>query len=211
MVSEYVVARNAPGLPSIMKRSKGKRTSHVVLDWPKTLVSYLAMRKIAPWLIYGNTKTTLAYAQPRLINIVNLVTARENACRYSYGATRMILKVNGYGDAEIDNLEEEVESADDVIRGVVAVARKFARSDPRPVRDELAELERLGLTRPAISEIVFAIALSCFSNRIGPFLALQPLPSLERAANTAAGRLALRFLFWAVGNKVRFRRSLSKE
>jgi len=131
----------------------------------------------------------LAFAPPRLIDVAALVTSQENACRFCYGALRAMMRISGYSDEQILNLERDVQLADGLTHEVVSLARKLAKSSPRPVREELAALERHGLDAKAVAEIVFLIASTCFGNRVGTFLALPPERNLERAAESWVGRL----------------------
>jgi alkylhydroperoxidase family enzyme len=98
------------------------------------------------------------------------------------------MRISGYSDEQIRDLERDVQLADGVTREVVSLACKLAKSNPRPVREELAELGRYGLDPKAAAEIVFLIAGACFANRVATFLALAPERSLERSAETRMGR-----------------------
>ena len=172
------------------------------LDWPEPLVPMRQIGEHAPWLPQGSG-LVLAFAPPRLIDVATLVTSQENACRFCYGALRAAMRISGYSEAQIRDLEREVELADGVTREVVRLARKLARSDPRPVRAELSALERLGLDPRAIAEIVFVIATTCFSNRVGTFLALPPDRGVERFAESWIGRLIGKLLIEMSGKKTR--------
>jgi alkylhydroperoxidase family enzyme len=171
------------------------------LPWPEPLVQPADFARLAPWFVPGAPR--LAYASPRLIDIATLITAQENACRYCYGALRAGMRLAGYRDEQIDDLEREVELADEVTREVVLLARKLARSNPRPVREELSRLVRLGLDPRAVAEIVFAVALSCFTNRVGTFLALPLEHRVERIAQTWLGRLFGPLILSATGHRTR--------
>jgi len=158
------------------------------LEWPAPLVPMEAMGRHTPWL-HEEGGVLLAFAPPRLIDVATLVTAQENACRFCYGALRAAMRISGYSDEQIRDLERDVQLADGLTREVVMLSRKLARSNPRPVREELAALERYGLDAKATAEIVFLIASACFFNRVGTFLALPPVRNLERAAESLFGRI----------------------
>ena len=158
------------------------------MEWPAPLVSMEAIATHAPWLAESSA-IVLAFAPPRLIDVATLVTSQENACRFCYGALRAAMRISGYSDTQIRDLERDVQLADGLTREVVSLSRKLARSSPRPVREELAALLSHGLDAKAAAEIVFVIASSCFFNRIGTFLALPPERRLERSAETGIGRL----------------------
>jgi len=180
----------------------GRESTLLDIDWPDPLVPMSQIVEHAPWLAEGSG-LVLAFAPPRLIDVATLVTSQENACRYCYGALRAAMRISGYSDVQIRDLEREVELADGVTREVVRLARKLARSDPRPVRAELTALERQGLDPRAVAEIVFVVAATCFSNRVGTFLALPPERAVERAAESWIGRLIGRLQMQVAGRKTR--------
>jgi alkylhydroperoxidase family enzyme len=177
-------------------------TSILDTDWPPPLVSAKDISEHAPWLLEDMTKT-LAFAPPRLIDIAALVTSQENACRYCYGAQRASMRLFGYSDAQIRDLERDVQLADDMTREVVNLARRLARSNPRPVKAELAALARLGIGPKAAAEIVYVVASTCYANRIGTFLALEPVRRLERLAETSLGRLIGSLMVTVMGMRSR--------
>ncbi len=165
----------------------GRGPSLLDVEWPEPLVPMSVIAERAPWLKPDDM--LMAYAPPRLIDVASLVTSQENSCRFCYGATRAGMRIAGYSDEQIADLEREVELADELTREVVIVARKLARSNPRPVRAELAGLAERGLNGNVIAEIVFAIASTCYANRVSTFLALPPQRAFERMAETWTGRL----------------------
>ena len=128
---------------------------------------------------------------PRLTNIGMLVTAQENSCRYCYGAHRAYMKILGYSESFISQIERDAHMAelDDMERGFIAFCRNLARSRPRPARADRDALIRLGYSPLAVSEIAFLIALGCFYNRIGILIACPPELGFERMANGIMGRL----------------------
>src|SRR5262245_28833845 len=72
----------------------------------------------------------------RLFNIGMLVTAQENSCRYCYGAIRAEMKISGYSEAFISQIERDVDLAalDASERAFTAFCRNLARARPRPVK-----------------------------------------------------------------------------
>lgn len=98
-------------------------------------------RRVAPnpWIrelcVEVNATRPKAISQ-RLFNIVLMVTAQENSCRYCYGANRAYLKILGYSEKFITRIERDLQLAelDDKDRAAIAFSRNLARSRPRPAR-----------------------------------------------------------------------------
>ena len=147
-------------------------------------------RRVAPsrWLreaAYETTNYLPAALPERLYRIGNMVTAQENSCRYCYGANRAYMKVLGYSESFIQQVERDVQLAelDDKERAYIGFCRSLARSRPRPAAADRAALVKLGYTPSQIGEIAFAISLGCFYNRVSTLLACPPEQSFERMAN----------------------------
>ena len=105
----------------------------------------------------------LAFAPPQLADVAAFVTTQENACRFCYGALHTAMRLSGYSERRIDDLERDVQLPDDLTREVVSLSRKLARSTPRPVKIELEELQRLGLDPKAAAEIIYRVAYACYA------------------------------------------------
>jgi alkylhydroperoxidase family enzyme len=147
-------------------------------------------RRVAPsrWLreaAYEATNYVGVALPERLLRIGNMVTAQENSCRYCYGANRAYMKVLGYSESFIQQVERDVQTAelDDKERAYIAFCRSLARSRPRPAAAERAKLLEFGYTPAQIGEIAFAISLGCFYNRVSTLLACPPEQKFERMAS----------------------------
>ncbi|MBT2324370.1 carboxymuconolactone decarboxylase family protein [Variovorax paradoxus] len=147
-------------------------------------------RRVAPnrWLreaAYQATSYVPAALSERLHRIGSMVTAQENSCRYCYGANRAFMKVLGYSESFIQQVERDVQMAElnDKERAYLAFCRRLARSRPRPAAAERAALLELGYTPAQIGEIAFAISLGCFYNRVSTLLACPAEQKFERMAN----------------------------
>jgi alkylhydroperoxidase family enzyme len=150
-------------------------------------------KRMGPWLqkavISISEPLVFSYATPKLIGISQLVTSQENACRYCYGLERAAMKIWGYSEKQIRDLEEEASLADGVTRRVVDFARKLAKSNPSPARTDWDALLAEGLSTPQVCEIAACVGEACFANRLATFLALPPNEAIERLSNTLLGRL----------------------
>jgi alkylhydroperoxidase family enzyme len=158
------------------------------MQWPDPLVSPETIMARTPWM-KPPSMSRPAYAPPRLIDIATLVTTQENACRYCYGAMHTMMRLSGYSEKRITDLERDVQLADGLTREVVSLSRKLSRSNPRPVREELEALQRFGLAPKAVAEIVFLVAFACFATRVGTFLSLPPDLKTEKAIENPIKRL----------------------
>lgn len=142
------------------------------------------MKKLHPWL--GRTAASLSepvkasYAAPAMMEIAYLVTSQENACRYCYGLSRAAMKIWGYSEKRIQDLEQRATMADSVTRRVVEFARKLARSNPSPARRDREALLAEGLKPEAVAELAAIVVKACLANRLATFLALPPNLPLER-------------------------------
>ncbi len=152
--------------------------------------------KLSPWLqsaaLSISVPVVFSYADPKLIGISQLVTSQENACRYCYGLERAVMKIWGYSEKQIQDLEEEASLADGITRLVVDFARKLAKSNPSPAKKDWDALLAEDLSQPAISEIAACVGQSCFANRMATFLALPPNAAAEKLPNSFLGRLLVR-------------------
>jgi len=157
-----------------------KRHMGIVPDFMKQTAPSRWLREVnLLWSGYPFTHTT-----KRDRDIAFLVISQENACRYCYGAARALLRIQGYGDALITQLERETQLAelDEREQAFVAFCRDLARSKPRPGRAAREKLIALGYSPLTVLEIAFVIALNCFGNRITTLLACPPPLGLERMA-----------------------------
>jgi AhpD family alkylhydroperoxidase len=147
-------------------------------------------RRVAPvrWLreaAYEATTFLPVTLPERLYRIGNMVTAQENACRYCYGANRAYMKVLGYSESFIRQVERDAQLAelDAKDRAFIAFCRSLARSRPRPAAAELAALREVGYTPAQTGEMAFAISAGCFYNRVSTLIACPPEQKFERMAN----------------------------
>jgi alkylhydroperoxidase family enzyme len=127
----------------------------------------------------------------RLADLSFLVVSQENSCRYCYGAARAHMRILGYPERVIGQIEREMQLAelDETEQAFIRFCRSLARSNPRPARAQREELMRLGLTEQQIKEAAFLIANNCFHNRVASMLACPPVVVYERLGRSILGRL----------------------
>jgi len=143
-------------------------------------------RACATWMHYP-----LSALAVRLADIGFLVVSQENSCRYCYGAARAHLRILGYSDRFIGQIEREMQLAelDPKDQAFIRFCRSLARSNPRPGRAEREQMLRLGFSAAEVTETAFYIVDHCFHNRVATFLALPPVLGYERIGSSFLGRL----------------------
>ncbi|MEW5848433.1 MAG: hypothetical protein AB2A00_06440 [Myxococcota bacterium] len=138
-------------------------------------------RKIAPvpwlvemWMALMRRRHTCA---PReLIDLLCFISAQENSCRYCYGGQRASLRLMGYPEKRVQQLENrvELEQLSALERAVVQYAATLVRMTRRPTRADREVLERAGLTSLQVAELTYLVALSCASTRMSTLAATPP-------------------------------------
>jgi uncharacterized peroxidase-related enzyme len=161
-----------------------------------------------PWVVRAFAKTAakpFAYAPPGLSELIGLVVSQDNSCRYCFGVQRVLMRVFGYSEAYLAKLERDFHIADlsPMQRAALDYARKISRANPRPRRGEYEELERAGLSRPAIAEVAFAAAAGAFMNRVATLLALPVEAELESLPKSPLFRAMRPMMAWRMRPKPR--------
>ena len=127
----------------------------------------------------------------KLSLICGLVTAQENTCRYCYGVGRSQMKLMGYSEKLISDIERETQLAelDTKERAFVQFCRKLSRSTPRPSRSACDKMVDLGYSEKAVAEMAFLIVNHCFTNRVSTFISIPPLANLENLSTSFFGKI----------------------
>lgn len=111
-----------------------------------------------------------------LVDMVSVVVSHDNACRYCYAATRVLLRVLGHPEGRIQALEQELLTAEFAPRERAAFdfARRLSRANPLPRPADAARLREVGFDDLAIAELAGAASLTIFLNRVSTLAALPP-------------------------------------
>jgi alkylhydroperoxidase family enzyme len=143
-----------------------------------------------PWIarqfVYWDaTQIPLLAVEPGLVQMISLVVAQDNSCRYCFAATRIMLRALGFGDGIIRVLEEDVAAADlpPATRAALEFARRLSRANPLPGPDALAPLAAAGFGPDAVREIVYLTALHVLANRVITLAAI-PVDGIERLSGS---------------------------
>jgi AhpD family alkylhydroperoxidase len=143
-------------------------------------------RTCAMWQLYP-----IQHVPLRLADLIFLVVSQENSCRYCYGAARAHLRIVGYSERAISQIERELQLAelDEKDQTFLRFCRQLARSNPRPAQAERDEMLRAGFTREQVAEAAFLVGNYSFGNRIATFIATPPVLMYERLGRSWLGRL----------------------
>ncbi|MBB3178474.1 hypothetical protein [Variovorax sp. Sphag1AA] len=169
-----------PASPDAEWEAELKRRGAQVLEVDRRVASVRWLREAS----YQATNYIPGAVPERLHRMGSMVTAQENACRYCYGANRAFMKVLGYRESFIQQVERDVLMAelDEKQRAYIAFCRRLARSKPRPAAAERTALLASGYTPTQVGEIAFAISFGCFYNRVSTLMAAPPEQKFERMA-----------------------------
>jgi uncharacterized peroxidase-related enzyme len=172
--------------PCALERRPDPEITRYVREHLGVVPDYLDYYTACPWLArqfvyWSSTGIPLVRVEPRLAEMISLVVARDNSCRYCYAATRVMLRALGLGSAAIDGLERDVVTADPApsVRAALDFARRLSRANPLPGPDALAPLRAIGFDANAVLEIVYLTALYVCANRVIT-LAAVPVDRIER-------------------------------
>jgi alkylhydroperoxidase family enzyme len=132
-----------------------------------------------PWFARGMVRLSaleLAHLDYDLANVTVLVVSQDNSCRFCYAGARLLLRVTGMSDAEIDGLEGDLVSAElePKRRLGLEFARRLSRSNPPPSAADVQALREAGFSREELLELAFVTAQYVIINRATTLLALPP-------------------------------------
>ncbi len=161
------------------------------LGFVPKLISFVAASPWLPRAMLDLMTLRYSHADPGLTRLVALVASYENACRYCYGASRTVLRTEGWSEAEIVRLEHDMQLAElsEDTRAVLEFVRVLTRANPRPARDRVEALVARGYERLAVVEIAATAACWCFGNRVATFLAVPPEDRFEAIPDSFLGKL----------------------
>jgi alkylhydroperoxidase family enzyme len=162
---------------------------------PPSALRYLTPCPWVPRAMIRLDDLELVHLDFRLANLAIMVVSRDNACRYCYAAVRVLLRLVGLSDAEIERLEDALASAelDDHDRIGLEFVRRLSRASPRPTREDLKPLHEAGFGAGELRELAFVASEMVATNRITTIPALPP-GGLERMHASLLLRLLRPFL-----------------
>ncbi len=150
----------------------------------------------SPWLeetlmtfaVDVETRTAL---DADLADMVGLAVSQDNSCRYCFATMRGFLRVLGMSERRIAHLEQNLLTADfdERERAALEFARRVSRSNPLPTPDDVEALRRVGFSELEITDLLGAVGLHLFFNRLATLPALPP-----QAMEAMPDRFAARWL-----------------
>jgi AhpD family alkylhydroperoxidase len=137
-------------------------------------------RSIAAFNEYGMGLVELDFG---LADLIGLVVAQDNSCRYCYATQRALLRAQGHPERRIRQIEGDLLAAQLDPRGRAALdfAHRISRCSPSPTAIDRAHLRELGWTQAGIRELALVAAVNVYLNRVATIPAL-PVQRIERLA-----------------------------
>lgn len=134
-----------------------------------------------PWVVramlafYGAVQR-LQHVDPLLAGQVSLAVGQDNSCRYCYAVVRLMLRLRGYSEARVQELEGQLAGAHPDARTAAALrfARRMSRSTPMVGPADIDALRAAGFGPEAIRELALTAAYDVFANRIVTIPAVPP-------------------------------------
>jgi alkylhydroperoxidase family enzyme len=175
---------DVPLLPAIVDQA-WEREAARRFGFPSNLAKFLTP---VHWLMEAEqlveARVTPSISVP-LRAFISMAVAMDSSCRHCYGAFRSMLKILGYPEGVIRELEESlaVDELTNKEQAALEFARKVSRSAPRPDASDLRELRTAGFSQLEIAEIAYLAAINAAANRLATLLAVPPDPLEEIDAN----------------------------
>jgi alkylhydroperoxidase family enzyme len=139
-----------------------------------------------PWIVrsivaFDSSQLRLTHVDDELARLIGLVVSQDNSCRYCYAASRALLKIFGFGEMRIRQLEQDLLTAELSPNARVALdfVRRVSRANPLPAGGDTQKLRAAGYGEGAVKELVFLAAINVYYNRLATLPAI-PTEALER-------------------------------
>jgi AhpD family alkylhydroperoxidase len=150
----------------------------------------LAYTSDCPWLARSAIaldprRSCLVHFGAVFADVIGLVVSQDNSCRFCYAAQRVSLRLQGYSERRIRELEGDLLAArlEPRERTALEFARRISRCSPQPTAADRTALREAGWSDEAIKELAFTVAAAVYFNRLSTLLAI-PVATVERIART---------------------------
>ena len=159
-----------------------------------------------PWVVRAFVE--LNYLIAKLVHIsvdlggkVCMGVTQNNSCRYCFSGQRMLLRIMGLPERQVQQLEQDALTADldPRERAAVQFGRRLSRANPPLAPVHFEGMHGAGYSDGAILEIALVAACTDFYNRVSTFSALPP-QDYERFSERGIVRILLPKL---VGHRIR--------
>jgi AhpD family alkylhydroperoxidase len=148
-----------------------------------------------PWAVramvdFDVSQLRLIHTDPELARLIGLVVSQDNSCRYCYAASRAVLKIMGFTEARIRQLEQDLLTAEVTasVKMALDFTRRISRANPLLSPSEKQPLFDAGCSEGAVKELAFLAAINVFYNRLAtlPAVPTESIERLERSWMVAA-------------------------
>jgi AhpD family alkylhydroperoxidase len=198
--------------PCVLARHPDPALTRYVRGQLGFVPDYLDYYTVCPWVArqfvyWDTTQIPILALPPALVEMIDLVVAQDNSCRYCYAATTLLLRALGFGDEAIRALEQDVTTSPlpPATRTALDLARRFSRASPLLDSSMLTSLAQHGFDTDAMREIVYVAALAGIANRVVTMAAV-PVEGIERLSRRWWVRLLkplLTFAAWRARRNAR--------
>ncbi|HXX47691.1 MAG TPA: hypothetical protein VEN47_05665 [Myxococcota bacterium] len=154
-----------------------------------TVPSGLVYFTPVPWVVRSTTalapfSAPMLHCDGGIGELIGVVVSQDNSCRYCFGMTRMLLRVHGFSEARIRELEHDFLEAgiDPRAKAALDFARRISRASPLVGASDLAEVRAAGWSVAAVRELACVSAYSVYMNRLMTVGAV-PYEPMERLAS----------------------------
>jgi AhpD family alkylhydroperoxidase len=113
-----------------------------------------------PWVVrsmagVNHDHALLAHLDLQLADLIGLVVSQDNSCRFCYAAQSVLLRIQGFPDQRIRQLQQDLLSASIGRRESSALefARRFSRASPLLTWSDTGAMREAGWSDAAIREI----------------------------------------------------------
>ncbi len=173
-------------LEPLVDRERNRELERYVKRQTGLLPPYTRYFGECPWIIRADVDLDIGFVDINALTaLIYLIVSRDNSCRFCYGASRMLMRMSGLSDAQISQLELDIDTArlDQRTRLALDYARRISRSNPPPATADRQALRSAGFSERAIKELAFFACEVIFHNRFATLLAL-PVQRTERLARS---------------------------
>jgi AhpD family alkylhydroperoxidase len=124
----------------------------------------------------NHDRALLAHVDLRLADWIGLVVSADNSCRFCFAAQSALLRIQGFSEERIRQLQEDLLSTSLGGRESAALdfARRFSRASPLVQWSDTRALQTAGWSDAEIREIAFVAASYVYFNRLATLPALPP-------------------------------------
>lgn len=134
-----------------------------------------------PWLVRAEVlmnfdQGLLVHLDPQLAEVVSMATSLEGACRFCYATSRFLLRIRGYSEHRVRQLEILLTDApnDERLSAAIDFCRRMCRADPLTQINDRTALTRAGYSAEEVHELAYVVAFTLFANRVATMAALSP-------------------------------------